>query len=216
MINKIQTAIDEASNHRSHLIDPIHKLDSMASAKVRHLLNNLTGCLNEVNYLEVGTYRGASLVSAMYGRENVSKAYVIDNWIWPKTHQQQTRKAFHKNVKTFIPSIDLTLIEEDCTTVDLDLLKHKMNYVFYDADHQYEGQYASLVHLAPVFANVFILVVDDWAQLSVRRGVQDALRDTHIKVNQQWVLPGAPDGEGDKKLWWHGLFVALATKIKIF
>ena len=210
---KINEAIEMANKHKSRLTPEIHKLDSLSSEKGRHLLNNLTRCVDNTTYLEIGTYKGASFVSAMFGNDNVSKAYVIENWCWPYPACRNNKAIFTKSVEQYVPHIDFDLLEEDATTIDLSLIKHKINYVFYDADHEYKGQYESLVHLAPVFSDMFILVVDDWAQNSVQRGVRDALAKTGIGMVRKWELPGAhPLKNGDLKRWWHGILVAIATK----
>ena len=55
-------------------------LNGFTGRSFRHLLNSLCKMQN-CTYLEVGTFCGSSLVSALYGNHGkIKKAYAIDNW----------------------------------------------------------------------------------------------------------------------------------------
>jgi len=216
---KIDLSIQNAYNHQSKLTPEIHNRPSMSSEKVRHLLNNLGGCFSKTVYLEVGTWQGVSLISALY--DNDVEAYVVDDWSygkagWCEGDKTFIKNAFQKNVQDFTPNAKIKLIEESSLKVNLDNFENKVNYLFYDADHTYKGQYRSLMHLYPILANTFICVIDDWSSEEmpgVQRAAYDAFHDSNCCIVKKWELPH--NGNADPELWWNGLFVGIVRKTQV-
>jgi len=52
-------------------------MEGMSSTKTRHFYNNLLQ-MTDARYLEIGTYKGSSVCSAMFN--NRAKVICIDNW----------------------------------------------------------------------------------------------------------------------------------------
>src|SRR6478609_460118 len=77
LIEHTKGAIRLAEASASSLSDAVLRVEGMSSAKVRHLLNNLVkfeGC----RYLEIGCWKGSTLISALLN--NRPQYWAIDNW----------------------------------------------------------------------------------------------------------------------------------------
>jgi hypothetical protein len=75
--NLIERAILNAENHHSKITDEIIRMDGMSGTKTRHFYNNLLDS-EDARYLEIGTWKGSSVCSAMCG--NKAQVLCIDNW----------------------------------------------------------------------------------------------------------------------------------------
>ena len=73
----VEYAFEKAEKNESKITEGILNMDGMSGKKTRHFYNNL---LNKVDarYLEIGTWKGSSVCSAMCG--NKGKVICIDNW----------------------------------------------------------------------------------------------------------------------------------------
>ena len=73
----IDTAFENAENNISKINDEIIKIHGMSGTKTRHFYNNLLNT-EDARYLEIGTWKGSSVCSAICG--NKAKVVCIDNW----------------------------------------------------------------------------------------------------------------------------------------
>ena len=77
LIQHIEKSIENAENGISKVTPDILTMEGMSGKKTRHFYNNI---LNKTDsrYLEIGTWKGSSVCSAMCG--NNAKVVCIDNW----------------------------------------------------------------------------------------------------------------------------------------
>ena len=203
---RLETAIARAAAGRSRLGPEALALEGLSSAAERHLLNNLCAPA-DVNYLEVGTYKGATLVAASYG--NRGRFTAVDNFS-EFSHLGAPRETFEAVRAEFRRECRFTFHEADCWSPALRRrLPRGVNVYFYDGRHRYEDQYRAFTHFDPLFADTFIAVVDDWNWEKVRSATRHAFRDLGYRIlherelrTRRWL----------KDLWWNGLLVALARK----
>ena len=73
----IENAFDKAEKGESKITDYILYMEGMTGKKTRHFYNNLLN-RDDSRYLEIGTWKGSSVCSAMCG--NKAKVLCIDNW----------------------------------------------------------------------------------------------------------------------------------------
>ena len=192
----IDKYIDNAQNGVSSLTDDILNLEGMSSFAIRHLLNNIMSQPN-INYLEIGVYRGSTFISALY--KNEVNATAIDNWsFWG----DGTKDVFLNNCAKFNIR-GFNLIEQDSFSLDLSQIKDKVNVYFYDGDHTTDSTVKSLSYYYPVLADEFLYIVDDlnWDFVSV--GVYDGIRECNFDVKGKWELMS--NFTGDKDTWWNGI-----------
>ena len=76
LIYHIELSLKQADMYKSKIEDEILTMECMSGKKTRHFYNNL--CLmNNARYLEIGTWKGSSICSAMCN--NKMSCVAIDN-----------------------------------------------------------------------------------------------------------------------------------------
>jgi hypothetical protein len=199
----IKQCIADAEAHKSKLTEEyIAKLDGLSSPKVWHLLNNL--CAGSSAYLEVGCYKGSTLLAALY--QNPIYAYAIDDF----SMSPETRKDFFKNTD----GAKFWFYEGDCFSFNIGDIKKPIDLYFYDGAHTGEAQYKALTHFAGTLANEFIFVCDDWDLSKMKTCTFSAVKDLGFKITEYHELKGHTAGtlEARKAGWWGGIGLVRVKK----
>lgn len=190
----------------------ILEYQGFTGTKTRHLYNNICSRLQDVRYLEIGTWYGSSSISAIY--KNQVNALFIDNWC----QFDGDSKIFVKNLGKFNEKSNCYLIESDCWNIDLKSFKNKFNVYLFDGDHTEADHYKSLQYYYPVLEDQFIFMVDDWCWPDVRDGTMRAIRDLNLKIqfrHEEFLssddLLNMPEHNG-KQSWWNGIGIFLLSK----
>jgi hypothetical protein len=201
------------------------RLGGFSGYAFRHLMNNLGSGLVK-NYLEIGTFRGSSLISTVYGNEDsLNEIHAIDNFsefVRGPDHPQgeyDPKADLEWNLSRFLPDTKnrIQFHEEDCWEFDLKKLP-KIDLYFYDGYHSAECQYKAFKYFEPVFADCFISVVDDWEQPQVRKGTRRAYSEIGYDViASRAVIParrpaGINSVESPSGDWWLGVHVSVLKK----
>lgn len=182
----------------------ILKIDGMSSHKVRHFLNNLCG-LDDARYLEVGTWKGSTLLSAIYKNFHC-KATCIENFSdfgGPKSEFLNNVQNFKSNTPSF------QFLEQDCFSVSLKNLEKK-NIYFFDGLHTEADHEKAFTYFNEILDDTFICAVDDWNFGQVVSGTKKAFKNLSYNILFEKVLPAARNG--DTAQWWNGLYVAVIQK----
>jgi len=191
------------------------KLIGFSGYRFRHMMNNICS-LSAANYLEVGTYKGSTLVSAVSGNESsLASIYAIDNFSEFST-ETDPKHGLIQNIERFLPNAKINFYEEDCFKFDVKKLP-KIDVFFYDGEHSEEAQYKAFVHFYPSFADTFIAVIDDWEQEGVRRGTRRAWEELDFDiVSSRAIIPGTRTNpfEAPSAQWWNGTHIAVLRKKK--
>ena len=130
LIHHVKKSIYDAKRGISKLNSSVLEIDGMSSDKVRHLLNNLCS-RKDTRYLEIGTWKGSTWISALYRNENVvTKATAIDNW----TEYEGPYFEFIRNCEAFLPDLpQYKLHIEDCFSLALENFDESINVYLYGA-----------------------------------------------------------------------------------
>lgn len=207
----IQKCLDDAEALNSKLPNEISQKDGMSSQKIRHFLNNLCSG-SDIRYLNAGLCSGSSFWSAIY--ENSITATGID--LFRNYVTKVTERDFYRNLSDVINlengSFDRTveILVQDCFTVEL---KRKYNIYFYDADHSEESQYKALTYFDKYLDDEFVLIVDDYDDIYVKRGTERAIKDIGYNVVFSQEKRGQFGNWNPKSdTWWNGLLVCLIKK----
>ena len=208
--NHVINAFQNADKGISKITFDITTMEGMTGLKTRHFYNNLLN-IADARYLEIGTWKGSSVCSAMCGNE--AKVICIDNWSEFGGPKSEFLFAFEK----FKGKNDASFIESDCFKVNVSLLP-KFNIYMYDGNHDAESHYNALLHFFNCLDDTFIFIVDDWNWKSVRDGTIDAIKKLNLKVlyeneikttnndtHPEWGSPG-------QKEWHNGIYVAVLQK----
>ena len=87
---------------------------------------------------------------------------------------------------------------------------YKFNIYFYDGDHTVLSQEQALVYYYDLLEDEFLYVCDDWNAPDAKKGTQQGILKTGLKILNEWFLPAKFNG--DKENWWNGVYVINAQK----
>ena len=205
----IDHAFQNAENHVSKITDDVLSIEGMTGTKTRHFYNNLLNT-EDARYLEIGTWKGSSVCSAMYG--NKAKVVCIDNW----SEFGGPKSDFLTNFEKFKGDNDATFIENDCFTLDISSLP-KFNIFMYDGDHATESHYNALLHYYDCLDDTFIFIADDWNWECVRDGTINSIQKLNLKVLYEKEIRLTSDNSHtpyplSKDTWWNGIYVSVLQK----
>jgi len=202
LVEQAKSAIVRADQLQSKLTPAALCVPGMSSPKVRHFLNNVTdfpGC----RYLEIGTFKGSTLIAALLGKRITY--WAIDNFV----EYGGTWEALLENYNQFFPG-NPHLIGQDCFSFDPFAAGIKdVNVYFYDGWHSQEAQEKALTHYIKCLKNPFIFIVDDWNGKEgqpVRDGTMNAIQKLKLNVLYDYTAPGVGS---DVTQWWNGLWIAV-------
>ena len=195
-------AIAAAKLECSTLPLEIFQVEGMSSRKIRILLNEICafqGC----NYLEVGAFKGSTILAASY--KNPGQFVTIDNFSQfggPKQEFLQNQNRFYKECR-------FALLEQNVWEVAPEAIA-PINVFFYNGNHQEEDQFRAFLYFDRALSDDFIAIVDDWNVPEVRRGTHSAFAQLQYKVVKDWALHSKC--HTDPADWWNGLYVAVIQK----
>ena len=205
----VETAFQNAENNISKITNDIINMDGMSGIKTRHFYNNLLNS-KYARYLEIGTWKGSSVCSAMCG--NNAKVVCIDNW----SEFGGPKSEFLVNFEKFKGENDAAFIENDCFKVDVSMLP-KFNIYMYDGNHTNDSHYKALVHYYNCLDDIFIFIVDDWNWIDVRNGTMKSIQKLNLKVLYKkeirltWDNSHTPPLQASQT-WHNGIYVAILQK----
>jgi hypothetical protein len=205
----LETAFQNAENNMSKITRDIMCMEGMSGIKTRHFYNNLLNT-EDARYLEIGTFKGSSVCSAMCG--NKAKVVCIDNW----SEFGGPKEEFLLNFETYKGENDAAFIESDCFQVDVSTLP-KFNIYMYDGNHTNESHYKALCHYYDCLDDVFIFIVDDWNWQDVRDGTLSSIQKLNLNILYEkeirltWDNSCTPNPELSMN-WWNGIYVAILQK----
>ena len=174
----IDHCIQNADKYSSKCKKSILDIDGMSGKKTRHCYNNICSLPN-TRYLEIGTWRGSSLCSAIY--QNNIQGVAIDNW----SYSHEDRTSFYANFTNHMNGSEIRIIENDCWNVSCDNLGMKFNVYMYDGDHTSESQSRAITHFLDAMDDVFIYIVDDWNDKRVRDGTLEGIHRANLNTCYQ-------------------------------
>lgn len=202
----------DAENNKSKCSEELLQMDGMTGKKTRHLYNNLLSMPN-ARYLEIGTWSGSSLCSAMY-KNSIKLIYAVDDW--SQFSNSETREIFNKNIKQFGGDNLVNFFETDFRKMDPKSMP-KFNIYLYDAGHSIEDHYDSLKYMYDCLDDVFIFIVDDWNWPNIRYGTLKAIEAFNLEIlfcaeRRTTNDDSHPEGKLCGDFYWNGVCVFLLKK----
>jgi len=207
--DQIEKSFKNAEAGVSKITDDIKNMDGMSGIKTRHFYNNLLD-MKDARYLEIGTWKGSSVCSAMCG--NNAKILCIDNW----SEFGGPKDEFLKNFDKFKGDNEAEFIESDCFDVDVSKLS-KFNVYLYDGNHSYDSHYKALKHFYECLDDEFIFIVDDWNWSDVRNGTKYCIQMLDLDIVYEREIRMTWDNSHTplhiaREHWWNGIYVAIIKK----
>lgn len=215
---------DSASNYKNHLhncfinaqleisklSEDILNMEGMSGIRTRHFYNNLLS-LNDARYLEIGTWKGSSVCSAMYGHS--ATVVCMDNW----TQFDGPKDEFLTNFNKYKGDNKASFIEADCFTFDAKTLP-KFNIYLYDGPHKEDEHYRALTQYIDAMDNTFIYICDDWNWPFVRSGTYHAITTLGLKIEYEFDYRTTTNDEhvqwhsNEQRQWHNGIYMAVLSK----
>lgn len=215
LVAHVENSLENAFRNKSKVTADVLALEGMSGRMTRHFYNNICS-LPDARYLEVGTWKGSTLCSAMCG--NQMRAVAIDNW----SEFNGPRDEFMANFNRFKGDNDVTVIEKNCFEVDPTTMgPGSFNIYMYDGQHEEESHFQALNHFTSVLTDDFIYIIDDWNWRCVRDGTMRSIERNNLEilymntVRTSWNEVQPPDHiafhNGD---WHNGMAVFVLRKRK--
>ena len=211
---KLKDAFERAMSLDTKVPDWLLDLEGMSGVKYRYFINALIESLTEVQYLEVGSWKGSTVCAAMY--QNPGSAICIDNW----SKFGGPKSEFLDNIqKVTTPKTKIKLIEKDFRQIDWYSLPKSDVYLF-DGPHKEQDQIDGIRLALPALKNEFFLIVDDYNFKQVRRGTKTAIDKNslfvhcaiEVRTSQTDHLPTF--FRANSSDWHNGYFIAFVSKDK--
>jgi hypothetical protein len=219
LISTIERSLEKADEYKSKITKEILEIPGMSGKKTRHFYNNICS-MNNARYLEIGTWTGSSICSAMCN--NNMKCLAIDNWseFCSKGGRHGCpngpKVEFMNNFNKFKGKNDATFIEKNCWDIDVHSIG-KFNIYMYDGEHSESSHFKALTYYLECLDDEFIYLVDDWNCNTIKNGTNKAIKENKLTIVYQkeiftkafslgWGVKGGYGKDGD----WHngiGIFV---------
>jgi hypothetical protein len=212
----VNKAVAHGTLHTPLLPKELLDLEGMSSWSIRIMLNSLFSQLPHSTYLEIGSWKGSTFISALYKNQTVN-ATSID-------FQQEyinnpalisTPEVLKNNCARFLTNGEkYELIVDDCFKYKPPTDK-KYNVYLFDGPHTYLEQYNAIKHYYDNLDSVFVYICDDYNTPGVEKGTQDALRELDIEVITEHKMYGCQSFPGHTTTgWWNGYYIAVCAKRK--
>lgn len=190
-------------------VDLCPTVRGMTASKNQRLLNLAFSCLPaDEAYLEVGTYQGKTLVSALL-HNPPRQAYACDNF--SEFAQSEGEAILQRNLARHGLSGRVTFLNADFrTALRPDRIRHPIGLYLNDGAHDEESQYLGIRLCEPLLADEALVVVDDWrhaadsgswAEAGTKRGIAESRHEWTVLYE----LPARHNG--DHAMWWNGVGV---------
>jgi len=200
MIKHLKDSIFKADIYESKLSHEVVNIPGMCFEKARHLLNNIVN-IPGARYLEVGVFRGATFIAALY-KNDYDKAIAIDNW----SENGDYSNDFIDRCGKYIGEYDLII--DNCFNVELN---EDINIYFYDGLHTEEAHSKALSHFYNSLSDKIIFIVDDYNWDQVRNGNMRAVKDWDVMYE---TILGPTDDHRKNTSWGAGIYASVLKKKK--
>ena len=210
----MERCVHEAASLRSKLTPEVLAMEGMSGKMTRHFYNNLL-TLPGARYLEIGTWKGSTVCSAMCG--NQASVVCVDNWAL----FDGPKNEFLANFNRHKGENNAHFVEGDSfaksTVQKIKARQNSFNIYLYDGCHKRESHAKALTHLITLMDGTFIFVVDDWNWSYVRQGTYDAIKALRLRIlHKREIILTQNDKHTEPNLalatWWNGIGVFVLAK----
>src|SRR6266508_2893505 len=183
----------------------VDDVPGMATESKLALLNLAAAHLGEGEaYLEVGSFKGLSLIGAMLDNPG-RRFYAVESFLEFNLDGRALREELLGNLRRWVDLDQLELLEGDCFELlrRPGVLREPVGVYFYDGAHGRLPHYLALALAEPWLAGRALVVVDDASWPMVARATDRYLR---AHPGYRLLFDLAAEREEDPR-WWNGLRV---------
>jgi len=203
----------------------VNGLEGFSGKKIISSLRGLTKifCGNSNVYLEIGVYRGLTLLANAHKNESIP-CFGIDNFSLFDT-EGENRSIIKKHIVRLSISnahvIDADY-EEALDAFEDHVGEKKVGVFFVDGAHDYRSQLVPLLRIVPYLSNDAVIIVDDANYPHVRQATNDFLK-THtdfalfLEAYTKKHPANMTDTEKNEALegWWNGINIMVKDPLKL-
>ena len=209
------------------LIERERELFGLSSTRLRALLNNL--CTPKgTNYLEIGVYRGATLISAVYGNptckaigidnfrydEREPKRWAVEGDIWHNMKSQlESNLARYDDPNVPVDLANIQIIQNNFEDVAWETLP-KANLVFFDVTPTNEQHYETFfTKVLPALSTESVVVFSNYSNQKHAKDLEAMLAKHADKVEVQWKRQRVSSGLSDATYYYSGIAIIGLKKV---
>lgn len=221
-------ALNLADKEQSKISERERELFGFSSSRLKALLNNLCSPDN-TRYLEIGVYKGSTLLSALYGNKTC-KAVAVENYkydarepkkwadegqIWENMKSQLAANISRYAYDTSpVNTENLTLLEADFDKAPLEQYG-PYDVCFFDVAPVTQETYSKFFEsVLPQLNSKSIVVFSQFSNETSSDDLEKALRDNSDKVTVDWRQQRISSGISDSTKYYSGILVVGLTKVE--
>lgn len=191
------------------MFDPCPSIIGMSSIKKLRLLHLAYSCLEQNEcYVEIGTYTGKSLISAV--AHNVKRAtYACDNF--SEFNDTSSENILLANLEKYGIKNDVSFFNSDFRKIlNERFINHPIGLYLYDGAHDFDSQYQAIKLAEHLLSDNALVLVDDWrfdddSHSYAKAGTLKAVEESTESYKLLYELPARHNG--DHGMWWNGVGV---------
>lgn len=188
--------------------EPLVDIEGLSSARVCRFLNDLVRNMDpREHYLEVGTWKGRTLMSAAIDNPGRT-CFACDKFRLVGRFTGLgclARQALYRNIERY-QERSARVVFHHTTSARLfreQRVPPPIGVYFYDGDHSFAGTYHGITAVESILAQRATILVDDWNDKVIRAATREALRASSLDVLWEREL----DGDHSEDGWWNGVGV---------
>jgi hypothetical protein len=206
----VRRSLDQALAGVTKLTPEVLAIPGMSGKKYRFFINTLIEQLQAPKYLEIGSWAGSTLCSAVFG--NSADAVAIDNW----SQFDGPSDQFFRNLAQCKGAARVSFLEKDFRDVDYLSLGSgfgPFNVYFYDGPHSEEEQYYGIMAAQSALEPCYVQIVDDWNWPDSRNGTLKAIAELGLQFEFMAEIRTTLDDRVSTDSDWHnGYLISVLTR----
>jgi predicted O-methyltransferase YrrM len=223
------TAVLELSDvGQSKLSERERELYGISSPRLKALLNNI--CSKEgTNYLELGVFKGSTIISAAYGNLN-TKLVGVENYTYDQNEPKRTapegtiwenmKSQLKSNIKRYeelgvpVNTDNITIIESSFQEVDWKSYP-KFDVCFFDVVPADKETYKAFFEKTlPALSSEAVILFSNYSNVKNAKELDEVISDNEHKFDVQWKKQRVSGGLSDHTHYQSGLLI-IGIKKKI-
>jgi hypothetical protein len=217
----VSAVLELSDNGLSKISERERELFGLSSDRLRSLINNLCSKEN-TNYLELGVYKGSTIISALYGNPTL-KAVGVDNykyderepkkWAAENTVWENVRSQLHSNISKYkdpdmkVNIDNLTIIESNFQDIEWDK-QGKFDICFFDISPAKEEDYeAFFTKVIPAMKTESVIMFSNYSNDKNANDLQKALEKHKSLFDVQWRKQRISSGLSDATQYFSGILI---------
>jgi predicted O-methyltransferase YrrM len=217
----ITAALELSDNGQSKIGERERELFGISSPRLKALINNI--CSKEgTNYLELGVYKGSTIISAAYGNAT-AKLVGVENYSYDEREPKRTAPegGIWENMKTQLASNikrydehasavninNITIIESSFQDVDWKG-QPKFDVCYFDvtpaSKETYEAFFSTVY---PALSSEAVIIFSNYSNVKNAKELDEVIADNDNKFEVQWKKQRISGGLSDHTYYQSGLLI---------